>query len=211
MFVASDAAWRVLTLLAAAIAPLVAPVEAASAHSAAEAYGRLALVIALYAGATFGIRKVTHRYPGVAALATLALLAAPVASAYFSGDRGPCGSRRLGDGADGLGRARDPRRGARQRRRGRAGLPSNAEHRRRRDPPPSGWRAWPPGAAGFSRGRPVAERARRRPRRRARGARRRCPPARSPQACRCARRSARGARESASRVVRVCGGGGRRG
>jgi len=89
MFVASDAAWRVLTLLAAAIAPLFAPVEAASAHSTAEAYGRLALVIVLYAGATFGIRKVTHRYPGVAALATLALLAAPVASAYFSGARGP--------------------------------------------------------------------------------------------------------------------------
>jgi len=89
MLVASDAAWRVLILLAAAIAPRLAPVEAVPAHGAMEACGRLALVLALYAAATFGIRKATPRYPGVAALSTLALLAAPIASAYFSGDRGP--------------------------------------------------------------------------------------------------------------------------
>ncbi len=89
MLVASDAAWRVLILLAAALAPRVAPVEAISAHSTIEACGRLALVVVLYAAATFGIRKATPRYPGVAALTTLALLAAPIASAYFSGDRGP--------------------------------------------------------------------------------------------------------------------------
>jgi Tfp pilus assembly protein PilF len=89
MVVASDAAWRVLILLAAAIAPRLAPVEAVSAQSAAIACLRLALVIAVYAVATFAIRKSTPRYPGVAALTTLALLGAPIASAYFSGDRGP--------------------------------------------------------------------------------------------------------------------------
>jgi len=85
----SDAAWRALLLLAEALAPWAVPVEAVPAKTTLVALGRLALVLALYVAATWGIRRATARYPGVAALATAALLAAPVASAICSGERGP--------------------------------------------------------------------------------------------------------------------------
>jgi tetratricopeptide (TPR) repeat protein len=89
MWVASTAAWRVVLLLAASVAPWWAPVEVADAGSLLAAIGRLAVAAALYLGATWGIRRATGRYPGVAALAAVTLLAAPVVSAWCSGDRGP--------------------------------------------------------------------------------------------------------------------------
>ena len=89
MFGVSDAAWRVILLLAEALAPWGVPVEAIGARTILVALVRLGLAIGLYGLATWGVRRATARYPGVAALGTLALLAAPVISAVCSGDRGP--------------------------------------------------------------------------------------------------------------------------
>jgi tetratricopeptide (TPR) repeat protein len=85
----SDAAWRAILLVAEAIAPWGAPVEAIGAQSGLVACGRFALVLAIYAAATWGVRRASSRYPGVAALGALTLLAVPVGSAFCTGDRGP--------------------------------------------------------------------------------------------------------------------------
>jgi tetratricopeptide (TPR) repeat protein len=89
MFALSDAAWRVLLLLAEGLAPWGVPVEAIGARTILVASFRLALAAAIYGGATWGVRRAAGRYPGVAALGTLTLLAAPLISAACSGDRGP--------------------------------------------------------------------------------------------------------------------------
>ena len=89
MWGVSDAAWRVILLLAEALAPWGIPVEAIGARTMLVACVRLGLVLGLYAAATWGVRRATARYPGVAALAALTLLAVPLLSAYCSGDRGP--------------------------------------------------------------------------------------------------------------------------
>jgi tetratricopeptide (TPR) repeat protein len=89
----SDAAWRVILLLAETVAPWGVPVEAIGARTMLVACVRLAIVFAVYAVAAWGMRRATARYPGVAALAMLTMLAAPAVSAFCSGDRGPlaCG------------------------------------------------------------------------------------------------------------------------
>src|SRR5580700_7725939 len=89
MLFLSDAAWRVVLLLLAAVAPAMAPVEAAPAHNVPAACGRLAILAIVYVLATRYVRRITPRYPGAAALTALALVAAPVVSAVFSGERGP--------------------------------------------------------------------------------------------------------------------------
>jgi tetratricopeptide (TPR) repeat protein len=89
MFGVSDAAWRVLLLLAEGLAPWGVPVEAIGARTLVVASFRLALAAAIYGVATWGVRCATGRYPGVAALGALTLLAAPLISAVCSGDRGP--------------------------------------------------------------------------------------------------------------------------
>jgi tetratricopeptide (TPR) repeat protein len=89
MLLFSDAAWRVVVLLVAAIAPPMGPVEAAPARSLGAACGRLVIFAIVYGVCVAYVRKVALRFPGAAALSALALVAAPIVSALVTGERGP--------------------------------------------------------------------------------------------------------------------------
>jgi tetratricopeptide (TPR) repeat protein len=89
MLFLSDAAWRVLLLLLAAVAPAMAPVEAAPTHTFAAACARLGILGLVYGLGTAYVRRIAPRYPGAAALTAITLVLAPVVSAVFSGERGP--------------------------------------------------------------------------------------------------------------------------
>jgi tetratricopeptide (TPR) repeat protein len=89
MFFLSDAAWRVLLLLLAAVTPTMAPVEAAPTHTLAAACARLGVLALVYGLGTAYLRRIAPRYPGAAALTAITLVLAPIVSAVFSGERGP--------------------------------------------------------------------------------------------------------------------------
>ena len=89
MLLFSDAAWRVVLLLAEALLPWGAPVEVVAARSVPAALFRLAVAVALYASALAGVRRLASRYPGAAALAVATLAVAPVVSALSVGENGP--------------------------------------------------------------------------------------------------------------------------
>ena len=63
MWGVSDAAWRAILLLAQALAPWGVPVEAIGARTTLVACVRLALVLAVFAAGTWGVRRATPRYP----------------------------------------------------------------------------------------------------------------------------------------------------
>ena len=91
MFAVGDAAWRVVVLLGLALAPWGEPVEATGAPSLGVLLVRLALFLAVVGAAIVGLRRAAGRYPGVAALGALTLVAAPIVSAACRGAEGPLG------------------------------------------------------------------------------------------------------------------------
>jgi tetratricopeptide (TPR) repeat protein len=84
-----DAAWRVVLVLAQALVPWAAPVDASPSGSTATAAVRCAALVLLYLAGLAGVRRLGGSYPGAAALAVSTLAMAPLVSAYCTGDRGP--------------------------------------------------------------------------------------------------------------------------
>jgi thioredoxin-like negative regulator of GroEL len=89
LFALSDAAWRVVVLLALGVAPYAAPVGAAGARTRTEALLRLAVFLVLAAAGTGVVRAAGRTRPRLALAVAVGLLALPVTSLVVAGERGP--------------------------------------------------------------------------------------------------------------------------
>ncbi len=89
LYALSDAGWRAVLALAAGFSPYSVPPEAIGARTPLVAAVRLAILVGVALGVSLAVRRLGSRSPRTALLCALALLAVPIAAAYFSGDRGP--------------------------------------------------------------------------------------------------------------------------
>ena len=89
LFALSDAAWRVVVLLALGVAPYAAPVGAAGARTYTEALLRLAVFLVLACLGTGVVRRTGRTRPRLALAVAAVVVTLPLTSLLFAGERGP--------------------------------------------------------------------------------------------------------------------------